>query len=740
MGLFKKKQPKTIEHEEPFKIPQVTESDEGLLTSKPKFSMGEIGSVFFGSQIKDKVVYSDNQGSVNVDSAYDAFRSEEDKHIKEEELLRKYGSKYPEFSKISNKEREKLFGVKYEPPVEDKIKSVEPKKKKLGFSFVEDINEKTQIVEEPKPVDDLPTEQKTINLDINFDDEYEYNSFDPKLEEPKASSIPSFLFKSSADDTKKEEPVVEKNIAEEKPLDLEKKEEEIIYDDNKPNVEENIATTPKVVSSKYDDYKLPPLDIFKKSSASSDEVPAWLEEKKDIINDTLKSFDVEGEVVNYTKGPAFTRYEIMLAAGQKVARVKSLHENFQMNLGVKSIRILAPIPGKKTVGIEVPNDKTEMVCFGDIITDEFINSENKTMVMLGKDIDGNPISRCIDDMPHCLVAGATKSGKSVCMSTILISLLLKNKPDELKLILVDPKQVEFSFYTGLPHLITPIITDASLVPGALKWAVDEMERRYQVLNANRVRNIGDYNKKAKAHPELALEKLPYIIIVIDELADLMTGGGAEIEDNIKRITAKARAAGIHMVVATQRPTVQVVSGNIKGNIPTRIAFRVAAFVDSNTILDEGGAENLLGKGDMLIKDIDAPQRVQGAFVSDDEITAVCDYICGEAAPDYVFTHDQLKKSMENTQIKNEQAEAGESNELLYDVASFCVNSKSCSINGIQQQFNFGFNRAQRIVAILEQKGIVSEKRPGNTSNKGREILVDMHQLNLMFGRGDDDFE
>lgn len=739
MGLFKKKQPKAIEKEEPFRIPQVTESDEGLITSKPKFSMGEIGSVFFGSQVKDKVVYSDNQGSVNVDSAYDAFRSEEDKHIKEEELLRKYGSKYPEFSKISNKEREKLFGVKYEAPIENKKEIVEPKKKKLGFSFVEEIDQEPSIKEEPKSMEPV-LEQKTINLDINFDDEYEYNSFDPKLEEPKASSIPSFLFKSSNEETKKEEPVViEKPISVDKPLDLEKPIQEIVYDDDKPKVEEAISS-PKAVSGKYDNYRLPPLDIFKKSGASSDEVPAWLEEKKDIINDTLKSFDVEGEVVNYTKGPAFTRYEIMLAAGQKVARVKSLHENFQMNLGVKSIRILAPIPGKKTVGIEVPNDKTEMVCFGDIITDDFIKSENKTMVMLGKDIDGNPISRCIDDMPHCLVAGATKSGKSVCMSTILISLLLKNKPDELKLILVDPKQVEFSFYTGLPHLITPIITDASLVPGALKWAVEEMERRYQVLNANRVRNIGDYNKKAKAHPELSLEKLPYIIIVIDELADLMTGGGAEIEDNIKRITAKARAAGIHMVVATQRPTVQVVSGNIKGNIPTRIAFRVAAYVDSNTILDEGGAENLLGKGDMLIKDIDAPQRVQGAFVSDDEITEVCDFICNEAAPDYVFTHDQLKKSMENTQIKNEQAEAGESDELLYDVASFCVNSKSCSINGIQQQFNFGFNRAQRIVAILEQKGIVSEKKPGNTSNKGREILVDMHQLNLMFGRGDDDFE
>lgn len=741
MALFKKKRFVEVEPEEEFHIPQVSDDGAGLIKKKPEFSMGEIGSVFFGTQVKDKVVYSDNQGKVDVDAAYDAFRAPEEKHITEEDLIRKYGTKFPEFSRISNEEREKIFGVKYE------AKNTEPKSSKkketptIGFSFVEDIESFVQKDEVIPSTLEEKEEIPLVNLGIDLeDDEFEYNSFEPKLEVPKGPTIPSFLFSTESEkqtpvqQTKEEElPTVEEN--EEEIL------EEIVYDNNMsvPQPRQEEVKMQKPVTGKYDDYQLPPLDIFAKTTGSSDEIPAWLEEKKDIINDTLQSFDIEGEVVNYTKGPSFTRYEIMLAAGQKVARVKGLHENFQMNLGVKSIRILAPIPGKKTVGIEVPNDKTEMVSFGDIITDKFINSPNKTMVMLGKDIDGNPISRCIDDMPHCLVAGATKSGKSVCMSTILISLLLKSRPDELKLILIDPKQVEFSFYAGLPHLITPIITDAQLVPGALKWAVDEMERRYQVLNANRVRNIADYNKKAQTNPQLSLEKLPYIIVVIDELADLMTGGGQEIEDNIKRITAKARAAGIHMVVATQRPTVQVVSGNIKGNIPTRIAFRVAAFVDSNTILDEGGAENLLGRGDMLIKDIDSPQRVQGAFVSDDEITRVCDFICEQAGPDYVFTHDQLKKSLENSQLRNEANEAGESNEIIYDVASFFIQSKSCSINGISQQFNFGFNRAQRIMTILEQKGIVSAKQPGNTSNKGREVLIDQHQLDIMFNRERDDY-
>ncbi|MDE7213997.1 MAG: DNA translocase FtsK [Anaeroplasmataceae bacterium] len=537
-----------------------------------------------------------------------------------------------------------------------------------------------------------------------------------------------------------------------KPIyDTEEKIEDIVYNDEEDIVEledekvlEEVveetpvytrpASTPKEESKpvhtkpKYDDYKIPYKSLFPVSDAALEEMPAWLEEKKEIINQQLQAFGIDGEVITYTKGPAFTRYEIMLAQNVNVKKINSIYDNIQMALKAKSMRIQAPIPGKNTVGIEVPNDKADMVAYGDILTDDYINSKKNLLIAMGKDIDGTPVFQNIIDMPHALIAGATKSGKSVCINTLLVSLLIKNSPDQLKLILVDPKKVELSFYNNLPHLATPVIDDPVIATEALKWAVAEMERRYELLAVSRVRNIEDYARKRETKPEM--ENLPFIVIVVDEFNDLIMQCGVEANDAIVRLAQKARAAGIHIILATQRPTVNVVSGTIKANITCRIAFRVATDADSRIILDEQGAESLLGRGDMLIKNNGLPERVQGAYISDDEIGNICDYICEHYEPDFFFTHEELRKKASGGGAVggNGRESAQESDDLLYQIALYCIESGMCSINSIQNSFGLGFNRASRIVAILEERGIVSPKN----GTKGREILVDSYRLKEMF--------
>ena len=675
--------------EEKFKIPQIDARYEGLKKTKPGFERTIAASPYFGSKVKDKILVPDNKGTVDVDKAYDAFRPKTEKHISDEELIRQHGTKYYDFKILNEQKREEVLGIKYEEEV--KVEApIEQDDETLDLSFRTVKPTESHIYyrdPEPKRTEPVPTPivKKTIPTS--------------PVTEPEPELTPT-------------QPVKEKEVKLNLDFDL---------DDLEP------TATPEEVAESQNDYQLPPLSLFKHSEISTDEVPEWVIEKKEVINKLLRDFDVEGEVVNYVKGPAFTRYEIMLQSGVKVNKVSNLYDNFQMELRAKSIRILAPIPGKKTVGIEVPNDKAETVYFGDIVDESFVEDNRPLRVALGKNIDGETIYKAIDDMPHLLVGGATKSGKSVCMNTILISLLVKNKPSDLKLILVDPKKVEMSFYEEIPHLVTPVINEPEMASIALKWSVDEMERRYDRLAKAHVKNIEDYNRKASNNP--TLEHMPYIVIVIDELADLMMTCSSDVEDSIKRITQKARAAGIHLIVATQRPTVQIVSGNIKANIPCRIGFRVASFVDSNTILDEGGAETLLGKGDMLIKDNDEPIRVQGAYISDDEINDVCDFIRAEAGPDYIFTHADLQKQMAEAPQYKEAAQEAES--TIYEVAKYCIIEGQASINSIQNSFGFGFNRAQRIVSLLEQRRILG---PKTGSTKGREVLVTLAELDRMFGR------
>lgn len=705
-----------VETEEKFVIPQIQYGFNDLIRGQAKFKRSEIVSPMHGSHVVDRIHYVDNSGKVNIDYGYDFVRDE--KHISDEELIRRHGTKYHEFTFLNDQlTAEEKKGLDYSKKRNEE-KAEQPEQTTILNSFFEQPEEiKTEeqlIPNEPVLPQDEQTEFKIL-LSDEEDETYEYNTFSADLPKPQQKTVPSFFHVEEEPLSKIEDLSYQKP----KPFVMEEKQpKEVRTEETIP-----LKESPK---SKYEGYAIPYASLFAKTDEALEELPAWLEEKKEIINQSLKAFSIDGEVITYTKGPAFTRYEIMLAQNVNVKKINSIYDNIQMALQAVSLRIQAPIPGKNTVGIEVPNDKADIVQFGDILTDEYIQSKKNLLVALGKNIDGTPVFQNIIDMPHALIAGATKSGKSVCINTLLVSLLIKNSPDQLKLILVDPKKVELAFYNNLPHLATPVIDDPMIATEALIWAADEMDRRYEILAAARARNIEEYNRRRQMRSDL--ENLPFIVIIVDEFNDLIMQCGVEANAAIIRLAQKARAAGIHLILATQRPTVNVVNGTIKANITCRIAFRVATDNDSRIILDEQGAESLLGRGDMLIKNNGLPERVQGAYISDEEISSICDYICDRYEPDFLFTHDDLKKKSKTMTASGGKDALQESEELLYQIAEYCVSSGTCSINSIQTSFGLGFNRASRIVTLLEERGIVSPKN----GTKGREILVDSYQLKQMF--------
>ncbi|KRG10446.1 DNA translocase FtsK [Staphylococcus sp. NAM3COL9] len=458
--------------------------------------------------------------------------------------------------------------------------------------------------------------------------------------------------------------------------------------------------------------KLPNLDLLEEPKQHEID-NAWIEEKKQELNDAFYYFNVPAEVQNVTEGPSVTRFELSVEKGVKVSRITALQDDIKMALAAKDIRIEAPIPGTSLVGIEVPNQNATTVNLRSIIEDPtFKNAESKLTVAMGLRINNEPLLMDISKTPHALIAGATGSGKSVCINSILMSLLYKNHPEELKLLLIDPKMVELAPYNGLPHLVAPVITDVKAATQSLKWAVEEMERRYKVFAKYHVRNITAFNKKATYE-----DRMPKIVIVIDELADLMMMAPQEVEQSIARIAQKARACGIHMLVATQRPSVNVITGLIKANIPTRIAFMVSSSVDSRTILDSGGAERLLGYGDMLYlgSGMNKPIRVQGTFVSDDEIDDVVDFIKQQRDPEYLFEEKELLKKTE-TQPQDS---------LFDDVCRFMLKEGHISTSLVQRHFQIGYNRAARIVDQLEQLGYVS----GANGSKPRDVYITESDLN-----------
>ena len=468
-------------------------------------------------------------------------------------------------------------------------------------------------------------------------------------------------------------------------------------------------------------YKLPPLTLLNKNKGGKHSED--IQSKAQDLENTLRSFGVDAVVSNVTQGPAVTRFEVTPAPGVKVSKITSLHDDIALNLRARSLRIEAPIPGKAAVGIEISNDSIDTVCIREIIESaEFKNAKSKISMALGRSISGTPIVADMKEMPHLLIAGSTGSGKSVCINSILISFMYKASPDELKLILIDPKVVELSIYNGIPHLLIPVVTEPPKASAALGWAVTEMEARYRKFAEENVRDLKSYNETVKANHEDD-KALPQIVIVIDELHDLMLAAQNQIEGYIARLAAKARAAGIHLIIATQRPSVDVITGVIKNNINSRIAFAVTSATDSRTILDMGGAEHLLGKGDMLYspQGMDKPLRVQGCFVDDSEVLKVIEYVKKNAGT--AEYSEAVEQALDKTGASAAEGD-DDGDELLTEAIEFVVNSDAASVSSLQRRFRIGYNRAARIIDIMEERGIVG---PADGS-RPRKVLMTPEQF------------
>ncbi len=515
----------------------------------------------------------------------------------------------------------------------------------------------------------------------------------------------------------------------EKGLDIEPKKEEpaeAVYETEKKltnkEAKEAMLTVDEINNPQVKKYKKPPISLLDKPLATGKANNSVLTQKAEKLEDTLKNFNVDARVVQVTQGPTVTRYEVQPAVGVKVSSIVRLADDIALNLEAKSIRIEAPIPGKAAVGIEVENDSVTMVKVREIIdSQEFKDSKSKITVAIGKDINGTPIVADLKAMPHLLIAGSTGSGKSVCINTIITSLLYKATPEEVKLILIDPKVVELGNYNGVPHLMIPVVTEPSKAAAALNWAVAEMTDRYKKFAERGVRDLQSYNDSVRA--ELEDDKvLPQVVIIIDELADLMMAAPSQIEESICRLAQMARAAGMHLIVATQRPSVDVITGVIKANIGSRIAFAVSSQIDSRTILDTQGAEKLVGKGDMLLSVMGKDRiRVQGAFISDAEVNKVIEHVKGQVEK-VDYNEDVL------TRIERTDVEGGDdSDELLPDAIDLVVRSGQASVSMLQRRFRIGYNRAARIMDMMEARGIVSMQ----DGSRPRQVLLTPEELEQM---------
>ena len=480
------------------------------------------------------------------------------------------------------------------------------------------------------------------------------------------------------------------------------------------------------MENEHIDYSFPPLDILKEGEKPSALAEEELERTAKKLIDTLKSFGVDARIIDYSKGPTITRYELQPSAGVKIAKITGLSDDLALNLAVTGIRI-EPIAGKTAIGLEVPNKVKSSVAVREVLgTAEFANFKSKLAFALGKDIAGNPVVGDIAKMPHLLIAGSTGSGKSVCINTLITSILYKATPNEVKLVMVDPKVVELGVYNGIPHLLIPVVTDPRKAAGALQWAVNEMTNRYKLFADTNVRDLKGYNSWAEENEK---ETLPQIVIIIDELADLMMVAPHDVEDTICRLAQMARAAGMHLVIATQRPSVDVITGIIKANIPSRIAFAVSSFVDSKTILDSGGAEKLLGKGDMLYYPIgySKPQRVQGAFVSDKEVEKIVAYIKGQNIAEYdQDVIEQIENAGEKPNADHEE-QGKDADVLLPQAVEMAIEAGQASVAMYQRRLKVGYQRAARLIDQMESRKIIGPF----DGTKPREVLITKAQWNEM---------
>lgn len=496
------------------------------------------------------------------------------------------------------------------------------------------------------------------------------------------------------------------------------------------DVKEVVEMEPVVIEEESNpinnSYKLPPLNILNPiKTQKKNNNDAHTLNNQAILERVLKDFQIAGKVVETHVGPAVTQYEVVVPAGTKVSRILSINKEIALALAAKDVRIQAPIPGKSTIGVEIPNEAISAVQFREILeANQSVKSKYDLMVTLGKNLMGKPIVADLAKMPHLLVAGSTGSGKSVCINSIICSILMNYNPSYVKLVMVDPKKVELTNYNGVPHLFCPVVSDPKKASIMLQNVVKEMERRYDKFAETGVKKISEYNlkieKENQKHPESPLPKMPFWVVIIDELADLMLVASKEVEDSIMRITQMARAAGIHLIVATQRPSTDVITGVVKANIPSRICFAVASQIDSRTALDMSGAEKLLGKGDMLFLPMgeNQPERIQGCYISDEEIERLINYCCKQQKVTYNEEND-LTKASSNSASGSGNGEDGYDDPMYDEVVEFAVQTGKISASLLQRRFRFGFNRAARMVDLLEARGIVG---PQNGS-KPREVLI-----------------
>lgn len=616
--------------------------------------------------------------------------------IKEHKLQKKEA--YKEIDEDTNKRKEKKYKSSFIDIDDEDIEKQE---------FLDEVNHKIKILDFMKnsSLEDYDIQIKEKQEDefenkieiFNSTNEYEdYDEFEDNLYKEVQSSfdIPNNPEKITLN--KKESEEANKEVAE---AISEANEDQNISGYNYPSIE--LLEINKIKSNRGDNIEL--MDSAQK------------------LTEILHNFGVDANVSKYTKGPSVTRFEIQPAPGVKVSKIVNLQDDLALGLAASGIRMEAPIPGKAAIGIEVPNKKQSPVFLREVLSSKEFKESNKNLAFsLGKDIEGRCVIGDLAKMPHTLIAGATGSGKSVCINTLIVSLLYKYSPEDVRLLMVDPKVVELSVYNGIPHLLIPVVTEPKKAAGALNWAVNEMERRYNTFSASGVRNIESYN--SLLDKGIIQEKLPYIVIIVDELADLMMTCPGEVEDYICRLAQKARAAGMHLVIATQRPSVNVITGTIKANIPSRISFAVSSSIDSRTILDASGAEKLLGRGDMLYYPTgeSKPLRVQGAFISEEEVERVVTFI-KEGQNEAEYKEDIIEHINKEAQVQNSEVAVDDSNgdELIEEAIKVVVEYQQASTSFIQRKFRVGFNRASRIMDELEERGIISEK----DGSRPRQVLV-----------------
>lgn len=600
-----------------------------------------------------------------------------------------------------------MFGIDLANKISEAVEGVKERKETEERILEEDKKEKKETKKEKRLREKLEKEQAALDVEqlkINL------NNAEP----PKGK-----LF-----NIDKEEKLFKKNKKEEKQAPefiedpLFKTQEKAKEDETK-----QVLQLEHTITVEDENYEFPPLTLLKEGDKKGGKGNSRaLTETASKLQKTLYNFGVVAKVEHVSVGPAITRYELKPSEGVRVSKIANLADDIALNLAAKTIRIEAPIPGKQAVGIEVPNEESEVVHLRDILdTDSFKMHKSKLAFALGKDVSGEEIVTDIAKMPHVMIAGATGSGKSVCINTLIASIIYKAKPSDVKLIMVDPKIVELSVYNGIPHLMIPVVTDPKKAAGALAWAVQEMENRYTKFAAKGVRDLAGYNDAVEK--EDTLGKLPHIVIIIDELADLMMVAKNDVEGAICRLAQKARAAGMHLVIATQRPSVDVITGLIKANIPSRIAFAVSSQIDSRTILDQVGAEKLLGKGDMLFFPTGAPKpvRVQGAFVSDKEVEKIVDFLKSNGETTY---RDDITEYIEKANCTDKEIDDGimdddETDPLLNEAIQTVIETGQASTSFIQRRFKVGYARAGRIIDQMEERGIIS----GYQGSKPREVLM-----------------